>query len=149
MNTTFLLAPALLSTGVVYGTDVFFAIAGKKAAAASRDASVADLLGHTHRVADKRMPFIGVTSLVTTLLYALTSGRLLWPGVALVLLLGHLALYLSIAKPINARLTSAAVQGTTPTDTRALQVRWDGIIGYRAVLLTLAMLALIGEALAR
>lgn len=41
-----LLTIAILTTGIIYGTDVFFAVVGKKASRMSKDSSIADLLGH-------------------------------------------------------------------------------------------------------
>jgi len=39
---------ACLSTGVIYGTDVFCALVLRPAAAAAREASIADLVGRIH-----------------------------------------------------------------------------------------------------
>lgn len=145
------LAIALLSTGVVYGTDVFFAIVFKKAAAKSKDESIADLVSHTHLIADKRMPFIGAASILSTGLFTAfnvtmhLSGQL--TAIALFCLLVHLILYLKIAKPINSRMSAAVVRGTVLSDIRLLQQQWDRIIGYRASLLTIAMMGLIIAAL--
>jgi len=145
------LVSALLSAGVIYGTDMFFAIVFKKAAAQSRDESIADVVGHTHLVADKRMPFIGVVSILSTGLFTVfnvtvhLSGQL--TAIALFCLLAHLGLYLKIAKPINSRMSAAIKRGTVPADIRQLQQQWDRIIGYRASLLTIAMLLLIIAAL--
>ncbi len=142
-----LLTIAILAAGVIYGTDMFYAIVSRKAAALSKDSSIADLVGHTHFVADKRMPFFGITSLVCTALLTIISyrnGTASWySGLALVMLLTHLALYLAVAKPINMKMSEAAVKDIIPENIRALQQRWDSIINYRAALLTMAMLALI------
>lgn len=56
---------AIVTTAIVFGTDVFFALVGKKAATKSNELSIADVMGHFHEVADARMPVIGVTALVT------------------------------------------------------------------------------------
>jgi hypothetical protein len=72
------------------------------------------------------------------------NGTAIWySGLALVMLLTHLALYLTVAKPINLKMSEAAVKDIMPENIRALQQRWDSIINYRAALLTMAMLALI------
>jgi hypothetical protein len=109
-----LLTIAILAVGVIYGTDMFYAIAGRKAAALSKDSSSAYLVGHTHFVADKRMPFFGIASVVSTALFIIISymnGTAIWySGLALVMLLTHLALYLTVAKPINMKMSEAAVK---------------------------------------
>jgi hypothetical protein len=141
------LAIAILTTGVVYGTDVFYALVVKKAAALSKDSSIADLIGHTHLVADKRMPPIAITSILCTIICVVLNFRNAYTaglsGAALFMLLAHLYLYITIAKPINIAMTDAAVKNIIRDDIRALQIRWDSIINYRAAFLTAAMLLLI------
>jgi hypothetical protein len=141
-----LLAIAILTTGVVYGTDVFHAIVVKKAVSLSSDSAIADLMGHTHLIADKRMPLIGATSLVSSLLITVlnyNSALAIYSGVALIALISHLIIYLRVAKPINVQMSAAAMAQKTPADIRSLQLRWDSVISYRALLLTIAMGALI------
>src|SRR5882757_3867994 len=105
-----LLSVAVLTAGIIYGTDGFHAIAGKKALSLSKDSSIADVVGHTHHVADKRMPVIGVTSIISTALFVLINRAniplLILSGAALTMLLAHLALYLVIAKPVNTRMSA-------------------------------------------
>ena len=140
-----LLILAILTTGVVYGTDMFHMIAGKKAAALSKDSSIADLLGHTHLVADKRMPAVGIASILCTALFIFINCKdiaaVCFSGAALAMLLAHLSLYLTVAKPINTKMSQAAIKGIVPENIRALQQRWDSVINYRAGLLALAMIA--------
>ena len=141
-----LLAIAILTTGVVYGTDVFHAIVVKKAASLSSDSAIADLIGHTHLIADKRMPLIGATSLVSSLLITVlnyNSALVMYSGVALIALISHLIIYLRVAKPINVQMSAAAMAQKTLAEIRSLQLRWDSVISYRALLLTIAMGALI------
>jgi hypothetical protein len=141
-----LLIIAVLTTGIVYGTDMFHAIVVKKAAAMSSDRSVGDLTGHTHLIADKRMPVIGVSSVFSTALIAILNyNRLMatFSGIALLMLLIHLTIYITIAKPINAQMSAAATEHRTLDNIRALQNRWDSVITYRAGLLTIAMLFLL------
>ena len=142
-----LLSVAVLTAGIVYGTDGFHAIAGKKALSKSKDSSIADVVGHTHYVADKRMPVIGITSLISTALFILINRTntvlVVLSATALTMLLAHLALYLTIAKPVNTQMTAAAIDGIVPSNIRELQKRWDSAIFYRAAFLTLAMLSLL------
>jgi hypothetical protein len=145
--TQLLLVIAILATGIVYGTDVFFALAGKKAAEQSKDSSIADVFGHTHLVADKRMPPVGISGIVSIVAFIALKGFSHTSGIlaacALICLLAHLTLYLTIAKPINAKMSAAAIKNITLPDIRQLQQKWDSIIYIRTALLTLAMLALI------
>jgi hypothetical protein len=146
-----LVALALLSSGVVYGTDVFFALIARPALRRADEASLTQVMGQLHAVADARMPLFGGTALLSTggLFWAAggwstLSGRLAL--LALAGLLTQLAAYLLVAQPINQRQTAAAHQHQTPADARALQARWDSVIGLRATALTLAEAALIGVA---
>jgi hypothetical protein len=145
--TQLLLVIAILATGIVYGTNVFFAIVGKKAAQLSKDSSIADVSGHTHLVADKRMPPVGISGMVSTIAFIVLKGfshpSALLAACAFLCLLAHLVLYLIIAKPINAKMSAAAIKNITLPDIRHLQQKWDSIIYIRAVILTIAMVALI------
>lgn len=148
-----LVALALLSTGVVYGTDVFFALVARPALRRADEASLTRVLGHLHAVADARMPLVGATALLSTLGLVLAAGGWsTWPGrlalLALAGLLTQLAAYLRVAQPVNRAQTTAAQQDIILPDARALQNRWDSVIGLRAGALTLAMAALVGAALA-
>lgn len=140
-----LAALAILTTGVVYGTDVFHAIVVKKAATLSSDQAIADQIGHTHLIADKRMPIIGATGILSSLILTsinYNTDIAIFFASALVALISHVTVYIKIAKPINDRMSQAALEKLTPTDIRQLQQRWDSVIVYRAALLTIAMIAL-------
>ena len=63
-------------------------------------------------------------------------------GAALVLLLVWLALYTQVSAPINRQLTTAADASQPLPNGRALQAKWDSIIGARAMLQALALAAL-------
>ncbi|MGI4885443.1 MAG: hypothetical protein ACRYFR_10845 [Janthinobacterium lividum] len=147
-----LVALALLSSGVVYGVDVFFALVARPALRRVDAASLTQVLGHLHAVADARMPLFGATALLSTgALFWVAGGWPTLPGrlalLALAGLLTQLAAYVRVAQPVNKRQTAAALQNQTPPDARALQDRWDSVIGLRAGALTLAVAALIGAAL--
>jgi hypothetical protein len=142
-----LLIIAVLSTGIIYGTDVFFALIVKKAVKESDDSSIADLIGRIHLIADKRMPPIGITSILSSVLFICLNGLTGTPGwlafTAVVSLLGHLAIYLTISKPINADMFLAARNKIKLHNIRALQQKWDSVISIRAILLTTAMISLL------
>lgn len=141
-----LLVVATLTVGVVYGTDVFHALVVKRAAALSSDQAIADLIGNTHLIADKRMPIIGVTGVISSLLLTAlnyNTSLSVYSGIALTALILHLIIYFKVAKPINAQMSAAAVAKETLSEIRSLQLQWDSVIVYRALLLTLAMIALL------
>jgi hypothetical protein len=146
-----LVAVALLSS-VVYGVDVFFALIARPALRRVDEASLTQVLGHLHAVADARMPLFDATALLTTggLFFAVGGWPTLPGRLALLALAGsltQLAACVLVAQPVNKRQTAAATHRQTPPDARALQDRWDSVIGLRAGALTLAMAALIGVAL--
>jgi hypothetical protein len=138
---------AILSTGVVYGTDVFFAFVVKKAVTKSDDSSIGDLIGWIHLIADKRMPPIGITSILSSVIFICFNGLTGTSGwlafIAAVSLLVHLTIYLSFCKPINSEMSLAAKSGIKLPNIRVLQNKWDSVISVRAILLTAAMTSLL------
>jgi uncharacterized membrane protein len=142
-----LLIIAVLSTGIVYGTNVFFALIVKKAVKKSEDSSIADLIGWIHLIADKRMPPIGITSILSSVSFICLNGLIGTPGwlafTAVLSLLGHLIIYLSFAKPINSEMSLAARDKIKLHNIRVLQQKWDSVISIRAILLTIAMTSLL------
>lgn len=142
-----LLVLAVLSTGVIYGVDVFFAMIGRRALAESSDTAIADVMGRLHQVADARMPIFGVIGLLATIAVAVvspigtTTSWLTLMAIAGVLV--QLSLYLIVAKPINTKMTEAAQQKQVLSDIRELQNRWDSVIVARAMAMTLVVGCLI------
>lgn len=143
-----LVVVALLATGVVYGTEVFFAVVGRAALERTSDAALTEVMGRLHELGDARMPIFGASALVATLALVFTTGLGSSSSVlALLALAGlgtQLGAYLSIAQPINKAQTAAARQRVTPPNARELQRRWDSVITLRAVgmLVGVASLAL-------
>ncbi|MGV0047265.1 DUF1772 domain-containing protein [Mycobacterium colombiense] len=139
---------AVLGTAVVYGTDVFCAIAMRPALASVDNDALVAVMGRVHRYGDRRMPVPGVLGVVATAvsaaLAALTGhwARAIAAGAALVLLVIWLVLYTRISAPINRQLTAAADAGQTLPNGLALQAKWDSVIGARAALQGLAVVAL-------
>lgn len=139
---------AVLSTGVVYGTDVFCAVVQRPALARVDDATLVAVMGNVHRFGDRRMPvpgILGVGASAASCVLAVLAGRAVAAaaaGAALVLLIGWVLIYLRISAPINRALTAAADDHTTPADARALQHDWDRVIVPRAVVQGLAVVAL-------
>ncbi|WNG83457.1 DUF1772 domain-containing protein [Mycobacterium sp. ITM-2016-00316] len=139
---------AVLCTAVVYGTDAFCAIVLKPALAALDDDALVAITGNVHRYGDRRMPVPGTLGLIATAITAaVATATANWvqaiaAGIALVLLICWLVLYTRLSAPINRQLTSAADAGRTLPNGRALQAKWDSIIGVRAGLQGLAVAAL-------
>jgi hypothetical protein len=139
---------AILSAGVVYGTDAFCALVQRPALAHVDDATLTAVMGNVHRYGDRRMPAPGILGIIAA---AFASGLAAVAGhraasvsaaVAFFLLVGWVMLYLRISAPINRTLTAAARAHETPADARGLQHDWDRVIVGRAVLQGLAVAAL-------
>ncbi|HZR43021.1 MAG TPA: DUF1772 domain-containing protein [Ktedonobacteraceae bacterium] len=134
---------AILSVGVVYGTDTFFALIGRKALAHSSESAIADVIGHLHEVADARMPIFGAIGLLTSLAFLVIAGlgttASMLGLVALAVQVLFLVLYTRYSKPINVRLRQAADTHQVPADTRQMQERWDRVVVIRASLLLIVM----------
>ncbi|MEV3900778.1 DUF1772 domain-containing protein [Mycobacterium sp. NPDC050551] len=139
---------AVLGAAVVYGTDVFCAVVLRPALAAVDDGVLVAVTGHVHRYGDRRMPVPGALGIIATATTAVLAAvaahwaQAIAAAIALVLLSIWLVLYLRVSAPINRQLTAAADAGRSLPDGRALQARWDRIIGARAALQGVAVAAL-------
>jgi hypothetical protein len=139
---------AILANAVIYGTDVFGAIVLRPAIAAVDDRTLTQLLGHIHRIADRRFPAIGAGGLVAAVAMtavAAASGHResAAAGVlATFALIIFLVIYSRVSKPVNTALTAAALADRVPDDARQLQARWDSVINARVALQALALAAL-------
>ena len=139
---------AILANAVIYGTDVFGAIVLRPAIAAVDDRTLTQLLGHIHRIADRRFPAIGAAGLIAAMATAALAGASgHWvsaaaAAVATLALVIFLAIYNRVSKPVNTALTAAALADRVPGDARQLQARWDSVINARVALQTLALAAL-------
>jgi hypothetical protein len=139
---------AVLGTAIVYGTDVFSAIVLRPALASLDDSALVAVMGRVHRYGDQRMPVPGVLGILATVTTAVLAAvtahwaRAITAGAALVLLLTWVLLYTRVSAPINRQLTTAADTGEPLSNGRALQAKWDSIIGARAGLQGLAVAAL-------
>lgn len=139
---------AILSAGIVYGTDTFCAVVQRPALTRVDDATLTAMMGNLHRYADRRLPAPGIISILAAVaasaLAAVAGHRAqsATAGVAALLLVGWVVLYLRISAPINRTLTAAADTHDTPANARELQRRWDSIIVPRAAVQGLALAAL-------
>jgi hypothetical protein len=133
---------------VVYGTDVFCALVQRPALARVDDEALTTVMGNVHRYGDRRMPAPGILGVIAAAVASAIAAVAGHPaqsataGVAVLLLVGWVVLYLRISAPINRTLTAAADAHETPANARALQRDWDRIIVPRAVLQGLAIAAL-------
>jgi hypothetical protein len=55
---------AILANAVIYGTDVFGAIIQRPAIAAVDDRTLTQVMGHIHRVADRRLAVFSIGGLI-------------------------------------------------------------------------------------
>ena len=139
---------AILANAVIYGTDVFGAIVLRPAIAAVDDRTLTQLLGHIHRIADRRFPAIGAGGLIAAMATAALAGASgHWvsaaaAALATLALVIFLAIYNRVSKPVNTALTAGALADRVPGDARQLQARWDSVIDARVALQTLALAAL-------
>jgi len=139
---------AVLATGVVYGTDVFCAMVLRPALASVDDGALVVVTGFVHRYGDRRMPVPGVLGVLATAVCVVLAAidghaaQAIAAGLALLLLLVWLAIYLGVSAPINRQLTAAALAGRPLPNGRALQGKWDRVINVRALLQGLAVAAL-------
>ena len=139
---------AVLSTGVIYGTDVFCALVQRPALTRVDDAKLTAVMGNVHRFGDRRLPvpgILGILGAAVASVVAALSGRPVAAaaaGAAVAILLVWLTLYLRVSAPINRALTAASDNHQTPANARALQRNWDRVIVPRAILQGLATAAL-------
>ncbi|MBW8798519.1 MAG: DUF1772 domain-containing protein [Streptomyces sp.] len=150
---------AIMSTGVVYGTDVFCALVQRSALARVDDTALTAVMGNVHRFADRRMQAPGILGILAAAAASvLAAAPVLAAASVLAAAAGHPArsatagaafllpavwvlLHLRISAPVNRELTAAADAHQTPANARALQRDWDRVIVPRAVLQGLAVLA--------
>ena len=64
---------AIMTTAVIYGTDLFCALVLRPAVRGAADSSVADLIGRVHEYGDHRLPAPGAISVLATALATATS----------------------------------------------------------------------------
>jgi hypothetical protein len=139
---------AILGVAVIFGADVLAAVVLRPVYAGVDDRTLVQAVGRGHHFGDRRLPVAGILGVVFTAITSLLAfiGRSPSAGMlaatALLLLVVWLALFTRISKPINARLSAAALADEVPPDARALQDRWESIITLRAVIQGVAMLLL-------
>jgi Domain of unknown function (DUF1772) len=133
----------ILSTGVVWGTDIFFLTIGRSALKRASVPAVTEVMGFLHMYADARMPIWGVLAIVSNALLAYLGGEATrWHYLAsLLMLIVFVLAYNLVSKPINRLQTEAAKNGRSLDNGRELQARWDRSLLIRVPLLLVSMLA--------
>jgi len=133
----------ILSTAVVLGTDMFFLTVGRPALKLASSSAGTEVMGFLHKFGDARMPFWGVSSILSNLLLTIFSKseqRLFYFASLLTLILFVVA-YARFSKPINQIQTEAAENGKSLDNARELQASWDRSLIIRVPLLVLSLLA--------
>jgi hypothetical protein len=133
----------VLSTAVVFGTDVFFLTIGRSALRLASPSAVTEVMGFFHMFADARMPFWGVSAILSNLLLAVfsRSGQRWLYLASLIMLILFVILYNLLSKPINRIQTEAAKTGKRLDNGRELQASWDRVLLIRVPLLAVSLLA--------
>src|SRR6201996_4366354 len=133
----------ILSTAVVFGTDMFFLMIGRAALRLASTSAVTEVMGFFHMFADARMPIWGVLAILSNLLLVILSrsGQRWFYLASLLMLILFVTLYNLLSKPINRIQTQAAKTGKTLDNARELQASWDRALFIRVPLLVVSLLA--------
>jgi hypothetical protein len=133
----------ILSTAVVFGTDMFFLTVGRSALRLASPSAGTEVMGFLHLFGDARMPLWGAAAMVTNLLMIVyLRGEQRWfYAVSLLTLVLFVLAYNLWSKPINRLQTRAAKSGEVLNRARELQASWDRSLWVRVPLLTVSLLA--------
>ena len=133
----------ILSTAVVFGTDMFFLTVGRSALRLASPSAVTEVMGFFHMFADARMPIWGVLAILSNLLLIVLSrsGQRWFYLASLLMLILFVILYNLLSKPINQIQTKAAKTGERLDNSRELQASWDRVLLIRVPLLVVSLLA--------
>jgi Domain of unknown function (DUF1772) len=133
----------LISTAVVFGTDMFFLTVGRSALRLASPSSTTEVMGFIHLFGDKRMPIWGILAMLSNLvLLWISKGRYrLFYLLSLFMLILFVFIYNRFSKPINRSLTEAAKRKEPLDNARALQHAWDRTLLVRVPLLAVSMIA--------
>ncbi len=133
----------ILSTAVVFGTDMFFLTVGRAALRMASPSAGTEIMGFFHMFADARMPIWGVSAILSNaLLIVLSKNGQRWFYLAsLLMLVLFVILYNLLSKPINRIQTQAAKTGGRLDNGRELQASWDRVLLIRVPLLVVSLLA--------
>jgi hypothetical protein len=133
----------ILSTAVVFGTDMFFLTIGRPALRLASPSAGTEIMGFFHMFADARMPFWGVSAILSNfLLIGLSKNGQRWFYFAsLLMLMLFVIIYNRLSRPINRLQTEAAKTGQTLNNSRELRASWDRSLMTRVPLLVVSLVA--------
>lgn len=133
----------ILSTAVVFGTDMFFLSVGRPALKLASPSAGTEVMGFFHLFGDARMPIWGVSAILSNLLLVLfsKSGERWFYATSLLMLILFVIAYNRLSKPINRLQTEAAKTGEQLNNARDLQNSWDRSLIIRVPLLALSLLS--------
>ena len=133
----------ILSTAVVFGTDMFFLTVGRSALRLASSSAGTEVMGFLHMFGDARMPIWGVSAILSNFLLAvLSSSEQRWFYCAsLLMLILFVISYSRLSKPINQIQTEAAKKGESLDNGRELQASWNRSLIIRVPLLVVSLLA--------
>jgi hypothetical protein len=133
----------VLSTAVVFGTDMFFLTVGRPALRSASTSAATEVMGFMHTFGDARMPIWGVLAISSNLLLAAFSqdGHRDLYFLSLFVLILFVVIYNRLSKPINRLQTEAAKTGKKLENARELQASWDRSVMIRIPLLVASLLA--------
>ena len=133
----------ILSTAVVFGTDMFFLTIGRPALKLASPSAGTEIMGFFHMFADARMPIWGVSAILSNFLLVLFSrdGQRWFYLASLLMLILFVIIYNRLSKPINRLQTEAAKNGERLNNGRELQASWDRALIIRVPLLVVSLLA--------
>jgi glucan phosphoethanolaminetransferase (alkaline phosphatase superfamily) len=133
----------ILSTAVVFGTDMFFLTIGRSALRLASPSAGTEVMGFFHMFADARMPIWGILAILSNFLLVVLSksGQRWFYLASLLVLILFVILYNLLSKPINRIQTEAAKTGKRLDNGRELQASWDRVLWIRVPLLVVSLLA--------
>src|ERR1700751_1390968 len=133
----------ILSTAVVFGTDMFFLTIGRSALRMASPSAATEIMGFFHLFADARMPIWGVSAILSNLLLVVfsRSGQRWFYLASLLMLILFVIFYNLLSKPINRIQTETAKTGERLDNGRELEASWDRVLLIRAPLLAVSLLA--------
>jgi hypothetical protein len=133
----------ILSTAVVFGTDMFFLTVGRPALRLASPSAGTEVMGYVHFFGDARMPIWGVLAILSNFLLALfsRSGNRGIYFASLSMLILFVVIYDRLSKPINRLQTEAVKTGGRLDNARELQASWDRSVMIRIPLLIASLLA--------
>ena len=133
----------ILSTAVVFGTDMFFLTIGGAALRLASPSAGTEIMGFFHMFADARMPIWGLSAILSNLLLVVLSrnGQRWFYLASLIMLILFVILYNLLSKPINRIQTEAAKSGKRLDNSRELQASWHRVLLIRVPLLVVSLLS--------